>query len=232
MLSNIGKMVVFDGCEAAGKTTQIELLQTALAKEGIQSIRTREPGGTALGERIRELFLRDPDEISTLAQMHLMSAARAQHVSQLILPALKEGVWVICDRFIDCTRVYQGYVPALYEHKTTSDFNALHVIDQQYAEIENIVMLDPSIVGSDYQFPAYNFIFDLPIEEIDRRLAYRSADHLIAFDKRNSPWHAFVNSCYRERICKDYPNRILLDARPSIPDVHDTIMSHILDTGT
>ena len=104
-----GKFIAFEGGEGTGKSTQAKLLAEALQEEGIPSILTREPGGTIGAEAIRNLVLDPPgDGWNIEAEALLFAAARADHVSKKIIPALKSGTWVICDRFIDSSRAYQG----------------------------------------------------------------------------------------------------------------------------
>lgn len=99
--------VSFEGLDGSGKTTQAELLRARLEAEGHEVVLTREPGGTALGERIRELLLHG-GEMTAWAEAFLYAAARAQHVEELIRPALARGAWVICDRYVDSSAAYQG----------------------------------------------------------------------------------------------------------------------------
>ncbi len=102
--------VTFEGIDGAGKTTQVRLLENALKRKGIPVLCTREPGGTAMGAAIRSLLLDSgPDEPVIEAELFLMLADRAQHVRKVVLPALKNGAWVISDRFSDATPAYQGY---------------------------------------------------------------------------------------------------------------------------
>ena len=103
------RLVTLEGGEGAGKTTVLHALRDALAANGADVVCTREPGGTPLAERIRELLL-DPNHepASPQAELLLMFAARAQHVRETILPALKRGAWVLCDRFTDSSYAYQG----------------------------------------------------------------------------------------------------------------------------
>ena len=105
-----GVLIVFEGVDGAGKTTQINLLAERLAKSGYCPVMTREPGGTRLGEAVRELLLdKKYGSLSVKAEALLYAAARAQHVEELIAPALREGKVVLCDRFTDSTLAYQGY---------------------------------------------------------------------------------------------------------------------------
>lgn len=103
-----GSFIVLDGVEGCGKSTQARLLAAALEQQGVQMVLTHEPGGTAIGEAIRELLLDPDNEMHELTETFLFCAARAQHVLEVIRPALESGHTVICDRFASSTMVYQG----------------------------------------------------------------------------------------------------------------------------
>lgn len=104
-----GKFITFEGTEGVGKTTQIQLAGKYLATKNIECIVTREPGGTKLGEKVRELLLsKSEDGMDMMAELLLMFSARAQHLQEVIYPALRDNVWVICDRFTDASYAYQG----------------------------------------------------------------------------------------------------------------------------
>ena len=100
--------VSFEGIDGCGKTTQLRLLQTALENRNLEVVSTREPGGTPLAEQVRRFLLEGRDSLDARAEMLLFAAARAQHVSQLIRPALERGAWVLSDRFVDSSEAYQG----------------------------------------------------------------------------------------------------------------------------
>ncbi len=105
-----GKFIVFEGIDGSGKTTQLNLLGEELTGRGCPVLLTREPGGTRVGESIREILLNPQyGELVPVAEALLYAAARAQHVAQVILPALREGKVVLCDRFIDSSLAYQGF---------------------------------------------------------------------------------------------------------------------------
>ena len=109
-----GRLITFEGGEGAGKSTQIRHLATTLSAVGIEVVTTREPGGTAGAEAIRDLLVEGPPERwLPLTEAVLVTAARHDHVSRLIEPALAAGRWVLCDRFVDSTRVYQGLAGAV-----------------------------------------------------------------------------------------------------------------------
>ncbi len=104
-----GKFITFEGTEGVGKTTQIHLLEKYLQTKNINCIVTREPGGTPLGERIREILLNKKNEyMDEMTELLLMFSARAQHLEEIIYPALKKETWVLCDRFTDASYAYQG----------------------------------------------------------------------------------------------------------------------------
>jgi len=104
-----GKFITFEGLDGVGKSTQLENLATYLRERGMDVITTREPGGTALGEKLRAVLLSSRTSgLSPLTELALMFADRAQHIDEQILPALQRGQWVLCDRFTDSSEAYQG----------------------------------------------------------------------------------------------------------------------------
>ena len=104
-----GRFITLEGGEGAGKTTCMDHIRQRILDAGVELVETREPGGTEIGEKIRELLLdKDNDDILPDTELLLMFAARAQHIGQLIRPALERGQWVLCDRFTDATYAYQG----------------------------------------------------------------------------------------------------------------------------
>lgn len=105
-----GKFITVEGIEGVGKSTNIEFLSALIEKKGFSVVLTREPGGTPMAERIREMLLEHGDEpLPDIAESLLFFASRSLHINNMIRPALEAGKWVVCDRFTDASRAYQGY---------------------------------------------------------------------------------------------------------------------------
>ncbi len=110
MAQGRGRFISFEGLDGTGKSTQLNLLSDFLRQHGVEAVSTREPGGTLIGERVRSILLDSRTAgLSPLAEMGLMFADRAQHVEQVILPALRQGKFVLCDRYTDSSEAYQGF---------------------------------------------------------------------------------------------------------------------------
>jgi dTMP kinase len=108
-VSERGFFLTIEGIEGMGKTTAMDYLERELLSAGVHTLRTREPGGTALGERLRDILLAPTDAaINPMAELLMMFAARAEHLATVIAPALSSGQWVLCDRFTDASFAYQG----------------------------------------------------------------------------------------------------------------------------
>ena len=139
-----GKFVTFEGCEGVGKSTQLRLVKEDLARAGVDAVFTREPGGTAIAEKIRSLIL-DPDNVGmdAVTELLLYAAARRQHTMELIEPALAAGKTVFCDRYIDSTFAYQGFARGL----DLDVVHALETIAMGDVQIDLTIFLDvdPSV---------------------------------------------------------------------------------------
>ncbi|MDZ3830870.1 MAG: dTMP kinase [Sphingopyxis sp.] len=150
-----GRFITLEGGEGVGKSTQIEALAVALAHRGIDVVATREPGGSAGAEAIRTLLMTGADDRwDARSEALLFAAARADHVARTIRPALERGAWVICDRFVDSTRAYQGGGGGI----TDADIMALHRF------------------GSCGLLPDRTFLLAVGKDEATRRLVLRDGD--------------------------------------------------------
>ena len=139
--------VSFEGIDGCGKTTQAALLAASLRRDGIEVVHTREPGGTPLGEQLRELVLHG-DHVAPWAEAALYAAARAQHVDQVIRPALERGATVVCDRYLDSSAAYQGGGREL--------------------GLDTVYELNLAVVGG--LLPDRTFLVEVSPEEADRRV--------------------------------------------------------------
>jgi dTMP kinase len=142
-----GKLITFEGVDGAGKTTQIDILENWLKSHQISYVRTKEPGGSPLVAEIRHLVLNRPDlsnTITPLAETFLLQADRAQHFADVVLPALKEGMIVISDRFFDASIAYQGYGPGI-NVKFIEDLSLIATQDR-VPDLTILLDLNPSLV--------------------------------------------------------------------------------------
>jgi dTMP kinase len=136
--------VTFEGLDGSGKTTQAELLRAHLEEEGRDVVGTREPGGTELGEQVRELLL-SATEISTWAEAALFAAARAQLVAEVIQPALERGADVVCDRYLDSSLAYQGIARGLgVERVLALNIDAIQGI---LPDVTFLLLVDPEVAA-------------------------------------------------------------------------------------
>ena len=137
-----GLFITFEGIDGCGKSTQLNLLKEEFNNKGIKFIEVREPGGTAVGEKIRTILLdRKNDSMTRMAELLLFEAARAQITEEVIIPALERGVNVICDRFYDSTTAYQGYANKLGRDLT--DFLNLKATNETSPDITILLDIDP-----------------------------------------------------------------------------------------
>ena len=198
-----GYFISFEGGEGAGKSTQARLLREALEARGLEVLSTREPGGTPGAEAIRELLLHPPGEgWGAEAEALLFAAARSDHVSRLIEPALAIGKWVICDRFIDSSRAYQGGAGGLGDEQIL----ALHRI------------------GSHGLLPDTSFLLEAGAAETAARLMRRGADQSDAIEGRTADYHGGVDTAFRT-IASAEPERIhRIASSGSVEETHQAIM--------
>ena len=202
----MGVFVALEGGEGAGKSTQARPLAEALRARGLTVDVTREPGGTPGAEAIRSLLLHPPGEgWGAPAEALLFAAARSDHVSQRIKPALARGEWVISDRFLDSSRAYQGVAGELGDEKVL----ALHE------------------VGSGGFRPDLTLLIEVPEEEVATRLAVRDGDNNDAIGGRNANYHRAVMMGFREFASANPEAFAVVDGAGSAEDVHQRIMAAI-----
>lgn len=197
-----GLFITFEGPDGSGKTTQIENIKSFLSAKGYQAIVTREPGGTPISEIIRQIILdKNNTEMDYMTEALLYAAARAQHVSQVIKPALEQGKTVICDRFMDSSIVYQGYGRKLGDSvRIINEFAVRGCLP----DITFLLKVDPS-VGKER----------IKEEEQDR------------LELERMEYHNEVYKGYME-LEELYPDRIIgIDASGSIAEISEKIQSHI-----
>ncbi len=200
--------ITLEGPEGAGKSTNREYLAQRLRDQGMRVLLTREPGGTPLAERIRELLLEPSEEpMAADTELLLVFAARAQHLAQVIRPALQRGEVVICDRFTDATYAYQGGGRGL--------------------SMERIAQLESFVQGE--LRPDLTLVFDLPVEIGLQRAVARG--RLDRFEQEQRSFFEAVRSSYLQRAA-DYPQRYrVLDAAQPLEQVQvalDQLLPEIL----
>jgi len=201
-----GRFITLEGGEGAGKSTMLERVAGWIEQSGAKVIKTREPGGTELAEKLREILLdRNNISLSGKSELLLMFAARAQHLDDLIRPALDRGDWVVCDRFTDATWAYQGGGRGL----PSADIRALE-----------------TLVHGDLK-PDLTLLLDLPVEQGLRRAHRRGqADR---FEQETKKFFERVRKSYLERAVQ-FPGRFaVIDASLAVEDVWIQIQRALQD---
>ncbi len=207
-----GKLITFEGIDGVGKSTQAAVLESFLLRQGIDVKRTCEPGGVPVGEKIRQILLHEKEDLSNLAELLLFFAARAEHVHRVVRPALEQGQWVICDRFIDASYAYQGG-----GRKIKSGW------------IDTLVKW----VASDLS-PDLTILLNLPSEHIHDRIPSNQHDMFRAsvsdkipdnFESEEKPFFERVRNVYLKRAEQE-PGRIeVIDASPDKETVSGEIIA-------
>lgn len=194
--------ITIEGCDGVGKTTQIKLLKEYCANNGIDALFTREPGGSRIAEQIRNIILDAANvEMSDRCEAFLYASARAQHLHEIIIPALADGKVVLCDRFIDSSLVYQGVARGL--------------------GIEYVYEINLLAVGEN--MPDYTLFLDLPPKEaFIRKGGVDTSDRL---EIQDISFHQKVYEGYC-RLIKLFPERfIVIDASGSLEQTHEKIVT-------
>jgi len=180
--------VTFEGADGSGKSTQAELLRGALAAEGREVVLTREPGGTQLGERVRELLLDGPP-MSAWTEAALFAASRAQHVEEVIRPALARGADVVCDRYVDSSLAYQGIARGLGVDEVL-DLN-LRVTGGLLPDVTFLLLLDPRVAQERWveadRLEREGGELQVRVDAAYRTLAERFPERIVAVDADRPP---------------------------------------------
>jgi len=202
----MGKFITVEGIEGVGKSTNVTYLTKAIEARGHTVINTREPGGTPLAERIRKMLIEHGDEpISDVAELLLMFASRSLHVNNVILPALEAGTWVVCDRFVDASRAYQGGGRGL----------PMQDIDQ----IAALVLGDLK--------PDVTILLDAPVE-----IGMSRADKRDRIETERAAFFERVRECYLSLAASDPERFVVVDATADMATVRNNIESIVAAIAT
>jgi len=197
-----GLFITLEGGEGTGKTTQTRALVQALSDQGIPALATREPGGTLFGEKIRSLIFESP--LDEKEELFLLLALRCHHIRKVIAPALAQGTWVICDRFIDSTLVYQG----LAKGKNTQWIEQWH-----------------TLAGIDLT-PDITFLCQHPVEQaLSRR---RTEGDTNKFDEAPLSFHHNVEQAYQDLAKRNQQRYVHVPPLTQINEVTHFIMKHLI----
>ena len=200
-----GLFITIEGIECVGKSTNAKFISALLNKKNIKTHVTREPGGTSLGEKIRQILLFEQnDSISPLGELLLLFAAREKHINEVIKPNLEQGKWVISDRFTDASFAYQGFGRGL-------DFDQVNQLKQ--------------IIQNDFD-PDLTFLLDAPIDVIKSRRKLNPNDR---FESEDREFFERVRQGYLE-LASVFKDRVkIIDATQPIEQVQSEIQSCLLD---
>lgn len=194
-----GQFITFEGGEGSGKSTQATMLADWLRARGRDVIVTREPGGTPLGESIRELILSNRPAL--LAEFLLFAAARAEHVATRIQPALAKGQWVVCDRYIDSTRVYQGRLAGV-------DADLIDIVERQ---------------TSHAAWPSLTLILDVPAAT--GRLRASERGDLNRYDAERMSYHDLIRQGFLDIAAREPQRCTVIDGSRPPADVAADVRS-------
>jgi dTMP kinase len=204
----VRRFITFEGIEGSGKTTQIQLLSNTLEERGIEHVLTREPGGTPVGDHVRRLVLHPDVPMAPACELLLYAAARAQHIEQVIRPALAEGRPVLCDRFTDATFAYQGFGRGL----------AIDMIEKLHT-LEALALR-----------PDLTLLFDLDPATALQRARHRDlskTEDETRFEREEMAFHERVRAGYLEMAKREPERFAIVDARGSVAEVQVRAMAAV-----
>ena len=198
-----GLFITFEGIDGSGKSTQMDLCAKALKKDGFEVVITRNPGGMKFGEQLRDILLHYPEPLNPLSEMLLFMADRAQHMSEIILPALQEGKIILCDRHIDSTTAYQGYGRGL-------SLSLIHQVNKSVCQ---------------GRLPDVTMLFDGDAKLLAQRVNKRGeADRL---ESEKQAFHQRVRQGYLV-LSRQEPQRFyVFDAMKPPQELHDMVMRRL-----
>jgi dTMP kinase len=193
-----GRFITFEGIDGSGKSTQLEAVAQNLQTKGVRVVRSREPGGTELGEALRALILKH--EMSALTETLLMFAARGQHIDEVIVPSLGTGHWVLCDRFTDATYAYQCAGRGI-------DFEWVRALES---------WVHPTLQ------PDLSIVIDLdPAQAAARRAAARPADR---FESEDLAFFERVRNAYLQRAAQEPARFLVIDGALPAAEIRQRIL--------
>ena len=200
-----GQFITIEGIECVGKSTNAKFIENTLNKKGYKTLVTREPGGSGVGEKIRNILLfENKDTLSPMTELLLLFAAREKHINEIIKPALRQGIWVICDRFTDASFAYQGFGRELGFDKV----NALK-----------------GLIQKDFE-PELTILLDAPLEIITNRRKLNPNDR---FESEDKAFFERVRNGYLE-LANIFDERVkVIDASKDIKEVQNQIQILIND---
>ncbi|WAH37309.1 dTMP kinase [Alicyclobacillus dauci] len=207
METKSGYFITFEGIDGAGKTTQLRRLAERMQQAGYPIVQTREPGGTAIGDKVREILLSpDNQNMTPRTEALLYAASRAQHVDEVIRPSLNQGFTVLCDRFVDASIAYQGGGLELGE--------------------ENVARINAFAVNG--VLPDLTILFHLSLEESRKRLNQSRGAQLDRIEQRDAAYFSRVEEAFRT-IATAHPERVrVIDANRSATEIEQEIWLIVL----
>lgn len=207
MIAGRRRFITFEGGEGAGKSTQVDRLAARLRARGGEVVTTREPGGSPTAEKFRNIILSgQAKQFGAFAETTLFAAARLDHLRETIEPALKRGAWVICDRFMDSTRAYQG---------------ALGNLDPGVMRALELVVVGDMV-------PGLTLLLDLPPEEGLKRAAKRSLGRRAdRFESEDINYHRALRRAFLDIAQENFPRIQVIDAMKSPEEVAEAVWTNV-----
>jgi dTMP kinase len=197
-------LITFEGIEGCGKSTQVDLLFEYLVKKGYSVIKTREPGGTAFGEALRDVALQKNIQVFPLSELLTIMAIRAQHVEEVIAPALQNRTIILCDRFVDATYAYQGYGRGI-------DLGIIETLNR--------------LVTKGVR-PNLTVVIDCPAG-VGLKRKSKNNRALDRFEKEKLPFHRKIRSAYLKLADEDHRRFIVVDGKAKVEEIHRIIRDKV-----